>query len=201
MAITHITDHYALAVERLPQQFKAATRYLGWVRVYTDKIQQIEDVAWEIYFGKLLSQAPTGDLLRKIGALVGQTSMGYGDDVFLLLIQARIPTNRSKGRKRDMVRIAKALNESPPVTAFTLPQATFYLQPSGTGTLTVSPYVQREFYAAAIGAGVRLVYVWSPTQDTGTITWGSAYGYAPGATQSPGSVYSTAVSGKWAGAI
>ena len=187
MAITHITNHYELAVARLPQVYRDKPRFLAWLAAYCDRIQNIEDTVWDIYEGRLLQNNPTGNLLVKLGIIVGQGSLGYSDDVFRLLIKARIPTNKSDGRKATMIKIAGILAPGLVIESYTLPLTTFYMQVDGP--YTVDPYVMvSQFLGQAIGAGVRLVFVWTGYASTSTLTWGTTYGFSPTVNESPGSI-------------
>lgn len=202
MAITHITNHYELAVARLPQVYKDKPRFLSWLKAYCDRIQNIEDTVWDIYEGRLLQNNPTGNLLVKLGIIVGQGSLGYSDDVFRLLIKARIPTNKSDGRKATMVKIAGILAPGLVIRSFTLPLSTFFLEVDGP--VTVNPYAMYSFLRQALGAGIRLEFSYTTIAASSTLTWGSSYAATnPGASQSPGSSYQPGgpLGGKWADAI
>lgn len=202
MAIAHITNHYALAVARLPVQWQDSPRFLAWLKAYCDKIQEIEDTTWEVFTKRLLQNGPTGDLLAKIGGIVGQSNLGYSDSVYTLLIKARIPTNKSNGRKPDMINILSILTAGATVKAFDMPRTSFYMQAQGVST--VNPYIMfSQFLNEAIGAGVRLVFVYTVEPVASTLLWGSTYttvAAQPTAAQSPGSTYA-AGGGKWAGAL
>jgi hypothetical protein len=195
MAITHITNHYELAVARLPQVYKDKPKFLAWLGAYCTRIQNIEDAVWAVYVGRMLQNDPTGNLLVKLGIIVGQSSLGYSDAVFRLLIKARIPTNKSDGRKPTMIKIASLLAPGLTIEAYTVPLTTFYMQVDGP--YTVDPYVMfNSFLSQAIGAGVRLVFVWTGTAATSTLIMGdSGGGFTPTASQSPGDTNSAPYGG------
>jgi hypothetical protein len=55
----------------------------------------------------------TGVQLDRLGKLVGQVRNGYVDDVYRRYIRARIAVNRSKGKRADLIKIARLiLNDS-----------------------------------------------------------------------------------------
>ncbi len=97
--------------------------------------------------------------------------------------------------------VERLLTDGLTIQAYDLPHTSFYLQPMGP--VVVDPYVMyRDFLNRAIGAGVRLTFVWTMVPLTQTLTWGSVYGgVTPTTGQSPGSIYVGAIGGGvWAGA-
>ena len=186
MSITHVTDHYEQAVARLPMVYKDKPRFLAWLAAYCARVQNIEDALWDVYVDRLIQNSPTGDLLAKLGAIVGQTDLLGDDASFLLFIQARILVNRSKGRRRDLIRVTQAMwpvTAAPVVWAFDMAPATLLLIPQAP--VEVDPYVMfNSFLNVAIGAGVRLIFIWTlePLADT-LLLADAAGGFTPGANQ------------------
>ena len=183
MSITHVTDHYEQAVARLPMVYKDKPRFLAWLAAYCARVQNIEDALWDVYVDRLIQNSPTGDLLAKLGAIVGQTDL-LGDDVsFLLFIQARILVNRSKGRRRDLIRVTQAMwpiAEPPVVWQWDFPGPSVLIAPQAA--VAVSPHVAaQEFIGPAVAAGVSLSYVWSPAVPLDTIVPASIHASGFGA--------------------
>jgi hypothetical protein len=186
MAIEHITDHYERAVARLPMVYRDKPRYLAWLAAYCTKIQNIEDVMWEIYTNRLIQNEPTGDLLAKLGILVGQLNLTGVDAEFRLLIQARILASRSNGRRNALVRVTQALwplTNPPVVWVFDMVPATVMIFPQAP--LQIDPYIMfNDFLSRAVGAGIRLIFTWTLVPIASTLILGdSGGGFTPGAGQ------------------
>lgn len=177
MSITHITDHYELAVARLPEVYKDKPRFLAWLAAYCTKIQQVEDVLWEVFTERLLQNNPTGDLLAKLGRIVGQVNILGTDSSWRLFIQARILVNRSDGRRRTLTRVVRALwpiGSEPAVWQFDFFPASVMLVPQDQ--VQVDPYVMAEqFIGPSVGAGIRLSFVWSISPPTATVVPASVH--------------------------
>lgn len=183
MSISHVTDHYDQAVARLPMVYKDKPRYLAWLAAYCAKVQEIEDVLWGIIYGRLLQNDPTGDLLAKLGALVGQGNLGYGDDVYAILVRARIAVNRSDGRRATLNKIVQLLwpiDEQPVVWQFDFYPASVMLVPQAA--VAIDPYVAAKYFIGpAVGAGTALSYIWSPSAPEETLVPGSVHASGFGA--------------------
>lgn len=191
---TIVADGDALVIE----QYRNAPRFMAILNSFLVQIQALEDAAYALLVGRLIQNDPTGALLAQIGKLVGQSSMGLSDDQWRYLIKARIPANRSDGRRRTMIRIARLLTGNLPVYAQDYQPATFMMAPQGI--LPVSPRIMvTNFLGPALGGGVRLVFVYSFATPANTIIGGSVNtatfaagppvtGSGVTAAQSPGSV-------------
>lgn len=145
-----------------------------------------------------LARGVGGDLLDKLGKIVGQPRNGMVDTDYLVLITARIAANRSDGRRESLIRLAKLLvpgatvyiKDFPPCSVLVYPQA----------PIQVDPYVAAQFMEIAKSAGVLLMFEWTASPVASTITAGSIYasGFSAGppatntgvtSAQSPGSIY------------
>lgn len=143
---------------------------------------------------------PSGDLLAKLGKIVGQSSCGLVDPLYLLLIMARIATNKANGRRGELASLA-AFFVAPGTTIYCkdLAGPGFLVEP--LGPVLVPPAVAFfQFLAAAVSAGVLLAFVWTSSAWATTLVGGSIYapGFAPGppatgtgvlAGQVPGSIH------------
>lgn len=187
--VTHNTQVTAQGIGRLLQMFKDKPRIAALLSAYLDEFQEREDAAYALYVGRLLQNNPTGDLLAKIGALVGQGSEGLTDPQFQQLIQARIRVNRSTGRREELIRIASILAPGDIVRARAFPPKYIMIQPDAA--LTLPPVlVGRRFMGPAAGAGTMMAFVWSSVPRAQTLVFGSVNGAVPVPTSSqvPGSV-------------
>ncbi len=73
---------------------------------FTDRIQELEDAAWEVADYLLLKNA-FGVVLDKIGKIVGRSRRGLEDDDYKIALRARIRINRSFGRPEDLIAVAR----------------------------------------------------------------------------------------------
>lgn len=182
MSLTHITNHYELAVARLPSAYRERPRYLAWLAAYCAKVQEIEDVVWDIIVGRMLQNDPADDLLAKLANLVQQPSWGLTDAEWRLMVRARILSLRSHGRRRDLIAVAKALwplTLTPDVWVFDMVPAAVLLIPQAAYVL--DPYIMYDFFLApAVAAGVRLQFIYFPVFPSGTLMLSDSSGvYVP----------------------
>jgi hypothetical protein len=156
---------------------------------FLDECQAVEDAAWDVYIDRQLQQnLAFGDLLDKLGGLVGQGREGFIDNVYNLLIRARIATNRSSGRRTAILRVATLLL---PGTAIEAREYVGAVVITGYGPVTVpAATIEDEFLERAKMAGVRMSFVWLGTPLASTILGGYAFRpdliTTPTAAQSPG---------------
>lgn len=196
-AIIHSTTVTADGLARLLQQFKDKPRLAALLSSWLDEFQANEDAAFTLYYNRLLQNGvATGDILTKIGKLVGQGSEGLSDASFILLIKARIKTNRSTGRREDLIGIASLLVPGDIVRVTAYPPKSVAVQPDAACTLPPA-IVGIKFLAKAGGAGTRVMFVWSSVARANTLVWGSVNGSVavPTATQVPGSVNGSVANG------
>lgn len=113
MTATKITDHSDVAESRLLEQFKndASPNLVKMLRVFIDKVQEKEDMLWELFDERLLSNA-IGETLNIYGRIVGQPRNGADDTTYRVRIRARIAINRSSGTINDLLTIAALLTSN-----------------------------------------------------------------------------------------
>lgn len=157
MSITHITDHYERGLARLLGQFKDKPRIAALLQSWLGEVQELENALWDVFINRNLDVA-TGDLLAKLGALVGQPANGMDDDQYRLFIRARIKANRSNGKARELIAIVLLVNEGDPVV-FRETIGAVHLETFGfewDGHL-----FREQFLKGAAAAGVRLDFIFS----------------------------------------
>lgn len=115
MLPTPITDHADQAISRLIEHFSGPNKpaLYGMIRSLVAQIQELEDVGWDVVFGRMLDPAP-GETRRAVGAqldvlgkIVGLKRGGLDDDKYRLGIRLQILVNRSYGRTRDLMKIVR----------------------------------------------------------------------------------------------
>lgn len=200
--ITHNTTYVVDGLNRLLSIFKGKPRITAWLTSYLEEFQAAEDAMWDVFSKRLLQDgAATGDLLAKLGKLVGQSSQGLPDAQFLTFITARIKANRSRGWRQNLIDIATLLVPTAPIYVKDFPVGILIMP---RVLLPVNPQIAAtSFLARATAAGVQLMFVWTGFAPTQTLTLGSVWASSnPTSAQSPGSVYGVAAnSGQMAGAI
>ncbi len=153
--------------------FRGKPRMTVLLSSWLDEFQSVEDALYSVYFDRALQNSTaTGDLLEKLGKIVGQGSEGLVDAQFSILIQARIQANRSDGRRAQLISIAQLLAPGLIIEVKDLPPASVYVHPRGA--LILPPVlVGRDFLASATAAGVLLIFVWTAVSAATTLTLGS----------------------------
>lgn len=115
MALDHITDHQARAVDRLAIQYKDSQSVPGLVTAAANGTQEVEDALWSLAVPATVASA-VGAKLDRIGAIVGQAREGRADDLFRLWIRARMVLNRGGGRPEDLLTAFRLVSGGTQVT-------------------------------------------------------------------------------------
>jgi hypothetical protein len=187
----HNTDYLDDGLNKLLGVFQGKPRIASLLKSWLLEAQAVEDAFWDIWFNRLLANnTATGDLLRILGALVGQGSEGQTDANFRLLITARIRANRSDGLREDLITITSLLVPSTTIFVKDYPPGALMIIP--LGPVSFSPYlIYSSFLKPAVLAGVRLMFGWTTAPIASTLIWG----YSPGGITQP----TTAQSPGWSG--
>jgi hypothetical protein len=101
---THAQD----GVLKFAAPFWGKPRWAALFVAIAREIQELEDTFFDIVESRFLDNA-TGPRLAMLGALVGQTDPGLGEDTFRALIRVRIRINRSKGTRDDVIEVLQLL--------------------------------------------------------------------------------------------
>lgn len=178
--IQHDDDYLGGARALLPEQFKGMPRIDALLQAYMGVFQEIEDAFYAVFVQRVLQNyEAVGDMLDKLGSLVGQSRNGSSDTEYAIFIQARIKANRSSGKAGDLLDILQLLfpTASPIVARYFVKALEYEVY-----GYDVNPYIAwRDFLAGAVVAGdsVRLfaspvakeqtlVREWSGTPNTTT---------------------------------
>lgn len=103
--------HVEQGLDRLLERFKGRPNLDGALRVVLERVQHIDDVAWDLYAGSLLDNA-IGVQLDALGDIVGEPRLGRADDLYRIYIRARIRINRANGKPTDTLQVARLIIES-----------------------------------------------------------------------------------------
>ena len=109
--MTQNNDISGDAVARLLYQFQDKTYIEGLVTSFTDQLQDIEDVIFDVRDDRWIDTA-SGTQLDNLGAIVGAERGGRSDADYKNLIIAQIGRNTSKGRATDIFTIFNLLTSS-----------------------------------------------------------------------------------------
>lgn len=82
-----------------------------------NRVQELEDASWALLTNMSVLLA-TGDLLDKLGKLVGEPRLGRSDADYRVAIKLQIRTLRSRGRATDIIDVSTiaAINSTPKYT-------------------------------------------------------------------------------------
>lgn len=109
--IEKIENHHLEAVERSFTAFQRKENYLKVLEIFTERTQILENIIFALMSAKLIENA-TGDILNKIGKMVGRIRPIYGpaatdDDKYRSLIYAKIAENICQGTHEELIEILK----------------------------------------------------------------------------------------------
>lgn len=185
-------DYVGQAVKRLPSQYRTKPRIVALVSIIAAELQLVEDALFGVLIARLLQfQNPTGDLLNKIGEIVGQERGSASDPQYLIFITARIAANRSAGDRGSILKILALLLPDQQVKIRRVPTGGVFIEPIGALELPAQ-LVAFSFLQPALSDGVRLYFCFTKLPDSQTLKWGSVHSSTnPTAAQSFGSAYNS----------
>lgn len=181
---THVAEGLKLFTDYIRKQPNATKLTATYLR----RVQELEDAIWQVVNSRLLVNNPTGDVLTKLGKLVGQPRGSLTDTDMLVAVKLRILANRSSGLSNDAIKIASTL--SPSWGYHDLPIASFIAE---TYNITSADMAQQLLSAATPGGVYGVLYV-SDWTDGADFEPGSVYDAAAGQLGF-GSVYDATVGG------
>ncbi len=183
-------DHIANALGRLRQQFRSAA--------------PMQDVANRTDLEKLLAAllSPAADLelalqqllqlrglpvatgvwLDVIGRIVGQERGALVDDDYRRFLSAKVATNRSAGKRRDLIKIAKLVLNDPNavIVVRTEQTATTIVRVDGAFVSDDLADILVLFLTLAVAAGIRLVLETDNVDPTTIFTFDTGPGFDTG---------------------
>lgn len=115
MALQQRTKISAEAIQKAVPALWGKPRWAALLISYTEEIQELENAIFSVIDSRLLDNA-TGSLLRVLGKIVGAKDYGYDDETLRAVIRARIRSNVSLGRLKDIREVAELLAPGSPYT-------------------------------------------------------------------------------------
>jgi len=100
-----ITDHVDAGLGLLLSQYQEKPRISALLTSYLSRVQELDDVAWDVLISRLLDNA-TGAQLAVLGKIVGQARIEDDDESYRLRIRTRIRANQSLGHPGDIIEVA-----------------------------------------------------------------------------------------------
>jgi len=166
-----VFDHAGMGFARLLWQYRGdQPRVQAWLQAFTEQLQSIEDVAFEVLVGRWPLTA-VGDQLDVLGRIVGQTRRGMLDAQYRLYVLARILLNRSNGRLEELYDILEVLGVTEVHAVEYYPgELTLWISGEEYGDLI------GEIIGSAKPGGVTLHWIWSETPSANTFKFSSTLG-------------------------
>jgi hypothetical protein len=169
-----VTQHRELAVLKLAGPFWGKARIAALLCAFIDRIQELEDDLHEIMTARTLEEA---DIVRLkvLGKLIGQPRLGFSEEDYRILLQARGLANVSRGRARDIIAVLELIIGPGQYTLTEVGDATLHLTTDielDANDVAMLRQVVPDVRAA--GVGLQLLF---PTDGDvgiwGVSTWGS----------------------------
>lgn len=147
------------------QRVAGQTRTQWLLRCLLAPLQRFENAAIQVLLGYNPDTA-VGVQLDVLGKIVGQPRLGLADNVYRRYIKARIATNRSSGKREELIKIAR-LVLGDDVGQIIIrgrgwdPGASFILEVQDRVTTDDEGEALLYFLGDAVVAGVRVIVEWS----------------------------------------
>jgi len=161
-----ITNYVDRDKDRLTSKYQKP-KLRALVGALSTRKQEAENAFW-LLLSRMNLETATGDLLTKIGKMVGEARLGRNDDDLRVAVRLRIRVNRSNGRAVDLIAIARlaAVNGTTPHYAESYPAGWSIEIANLPGPNAVAKLLGE---AKAAGTSGHLVY--TPDDDTYCV-WG-----------------------------
>ena len=163
------TDHVAVALSRLLEQFKNKANVVALVTALITPSNDVETELRDLLTKRQVNTA-VGAQLDLIGKLVGQPRNGAGDVDYARFIAARIATNNSKSRVEDLISVAKlVINDAlDTITVERRSVASVVVRVTGNVVTDAVAGICVSFLRDARAAGVKLTLETQPDLDANT---------------------------------
>jgi hypothetical protein len=112
MTIDRITDHAALAIARLAEQYKNKPRFVGMLDAVSTQTQELEDVIHAMFLNRSYANAE-GDQLDKVGEVVGVDRIpGELDAAYRVRIAEQVAENTGFGTPENIIALIAFLTSA-----------------------------------------------------------------------------------------
>lgn len=181
-----VPDHVLEAIKRLPQQFRKP-RIENLLRAFAGPSQPIESALWQLLTQRFITTA-IGVQLDFIGKIVGQPRLGLDDDSYRRYIRARVAAHKSRGTTEELIKVATLVLLDIPVTIRVEREGTATVQVTLEGNIVAADIagIVVSFLRQAVGAGIRVVLVTEPGNESTLFSTGhtmfATLGVTPGFT-------------------
>jgi hypothetical protein len=125
---------------------------------FLNRLQEVEDAAWEVILGYLVDDA-IGVQLDTLGVIVGQPRLSEDDDTYRISVKARIRINTSQGQAEDLLELMRLMLPNVSYTYHEVYPAQVVIElDSDTSTVDNNLIASLLFECRAGGVGFRLWY-------------------------------------------
>lgn len=111
MQFEKITTHNEDALDRIIGQYRNSEKLRGILTALCKQVKDLEDTT-NSCLGKLNIDTATDLLLDKIGEIIGQSRLGFNDEMYKVLIYTRIAINISGGIPENIINIFRIITQS-----------------------------------------------------------------------------------------
>lgn len=156
--IVKIDNHVEQGLERRLEQWKDKTNLEKVLIALSTGYQEIEGMFFDLCDKRLNINEAEGEQLDQIGTIVGQERLGFDDDFYRILLQARIGANVSNGEAERVIDTIKLLTQADFVHYMNLDNAEIAIGSDGIiNPLTVDFLITN--LQRVVMAGVRVNYL------------------------------------------
>lgn len=173
MPIAKVTDHVESGLDLLLEIYKDKPRIAALITADLNRIQELEDAAWDVLISRLIDYA-TNAQLDVLGKIVGQSRISADDEVYRVRIRARIRANQSLGNPRDVIEVVLlALGVEKETIVYTEHYpASFSIEYLGPVSDEVAGVV-RDFIQVSKALGVKPFFLHTESDEADTFAFAS----------------------------
>lgn len=164
--VIKIENHVEQALERRLEQYVGKVNLQKFIEIETEEFQELEQLFFDLRDKRLNINDAEGVQLDNLGAMVGQKDrLGFDDDFYRILIQARIGINVSNGEPERIINTLKLLTKAGYVHYMNLKNAEIAVGSDGVINPLSVEFLISNLQKVVVG-GVRVNYlaIYSPTE-------------------------------------
>jgi len=172
--LQYIDDHEERAARKLVPAYWGKPFAAAVLSAFMRELQAVEDTLWDIMVRHTLPEAVL-PRLRVLGKIVGQPRLGFSEEAYRLLIEARALANVSRGRASDILAVLELLVGPTQYGLLEVGDATLWLtllESLDTEGLALLTQVIPDTRAA--GVGLQLLFTSEPFENV--FVWGDPWG-------------------------